>query len=61
MRFNMSYYDVPKMHEIYPFLSSSSNEEVLMLLEASLNDKEFADACRLELMWRSKQKETSKV
>lgn len=57
----MNYEDVPKMRSIYPFLEGSTKEEVISLLQESISkapdDVEFAMACRLELLWRSKQAE----
>ena len=58
----MQYSDVPKMREQYPFLAECSDREVMALLletsEKCPGDTGFSNACRLELMYRSKQRET---
>jgi len=63
MSFRMQYEDVPIMRAKYPFLETASELEVVSLLDATCRlapeDKEFADACRLELMYRSKKKENN--
>lgn len=61
MSFRMQYKDVPIMRSKYPFLEKASESEVVSLLvetcQVAPNDKEFADACRLELLFRGKEKE----
>lgn len=60
--FDMIYEDMPKARQKYPFLESSTRDEILMLLTATMKDHPedtvFSDACRLELLFRLKQAET---
>lgn len=59
----MNYSDIPKIRERYPFLESSTKLEVISLLAETVlkcpDDTEFADACRLELLWRDKQQDAT--
>lgn len=54
----MQYSDITKTRERYPFLESSTQLEVISLLSETMNkcpdDTDFADACRLELLYRAK-------